>query len=586
MPKAIFSFLILLCFSMGSVGCTSKSKKEPAHTLHVSVEAKIKGLDPLYADDLYSGIQTSQAYEPLLQYHYLKRPFVLVPNLAESMPEVSADGLTYKISIKKGVLFQDDPCFTTTLGKGREFTAEDVVYSFKRLADPKLASPAWWLLEGKLVGLDDWRKSVLKEGVADYTKRVEGLRALDRYTVQLKLNQRSAQLLSILAMPNTGIVPKEAVDTYGKEFLDHAVGTGPFHLVEYNPHSKVVWDQNPTYRRSPYPSVGAPGDREAGLLEDANKNLPLVDRVVVHVLVERQPAWLQFLAGKLDLSTIPKDEFSNALLPTGELSPTLQKKGMILVKATGYNVTHFAFNMAHPLLGKNKTLRQAMSMAFDVGGFIHLFFNGTAIPAQGLIPPGLEGYDPDYKNPYRQLNLAKAREYLAKAGYPNGKGLPVFEYATTAETLGRQSAEYFQKNMAAIGITLKINSYSWPQFQEAIKAQKAQIWNDVWNADYPDAESFLQLFYSKNVSPGPNDSNYMNPEYDKLYESAVLLPAGSRRTAIYKKMAAIIVEDCPWIFGVHRMNYTLVQPWLKNYKPNEFDHSRYKYYRVETRPKE
>jgi ABC-type transport system substrate-binding protein len=237
--------------------------------------------------------------------------------------------------------------------------------------------------------------------------------------------------------------------------------------------------------------------------------------------------------------------------------------------------------MSDPLLGKNKYLRQALSLAYDAKGFIELFYNGRAVPAQGPIPPGISGYDPDLKNPYSQFNLAKAKEYLAKAGYPGGKGLPPLEYATTATTLGRQGAEYFQKMMSALGVQLNVNNYSWPQFQEAIKNRKAQLWEMAWVADYPDAENFLQLFYSKNSSPGPNDSNYSNPEFDRLYEKLITLPNGSKKTAIIKKMVALVVEDAPWIFHAHRIGYALLQPWFKNYKPNEFDHTRLKYYRVE-----
>jgi ABC-type transport system substrate-binding protein len=136
--------------------------------------------------------------------------------------------------------------------------------------------------------------------------------------------------------------------------------------------------------------------------------------------------------------------------------------------------------------------------------------------------------------------------------------------------------------MAAIGISVKVNSYSWPQLLEVIKNRRAQIWEHAWAADYPDAENFLQLFYSKNQSPGPNDANYSNPEFDRLYEKALLLNDSPERTALYKKMVSIVVEDCPWVFKSHRLGYALAQPWLKNFKPNDFDHTRYKYYRVDT----
>ena len=581
LTKLLGVLVFFVAAPLGLDGCTFKSKIEPPHTIHLALEAKIDGLDPVYADDLYAGMQSTQAYEALFQYHYLKRPYTLIPSLAESMPEFSSDGLTLKIHLKKGVLFQDDPSFKSTQGKGREMTADDVVFSFKRLADPKLVSPGWWIFEGKIVGLDEWRAATAKQGSADYSQGVEGLKALDRYTVQLKLTKMSTQFMYYLAMPFTGIVPKEAVEFYGKEFLSHAVGTGPFRLVEFNPNSKIVWERNPTYRKELYPNSGSPGDKEAGLLADAGKPLPLAERLVFQVFVEQQPMWLNFLSGKLDVSGIPKDDFGTAVTPQGELSPDLKAKGIVLTKVPGLDVVHTTFNLEDPILGKNKVLRQAMSLAYDTPTFIELFYNGRAIVAQGPIPPGLDGYDPHLKNPYQQFNVAKAKEFLAKAGYPNGKGLPVFEYAFVASSVSRQIAEYFQKMMSAIGINISMSSYSWPQFLEVVKNKKAQIWSYSWRADYPDAETFLQLFYSKNVAPGPNDSNYSNPEFDRMYEKSLTLSPGTERTALYKAMAELVIADCPWIFEAHRLTYGLNYPWLKNYKPHEFELSRYKYLRID-----
>ena len=578
-------FLIPVSFGLGFSGCTSKLKNEPANTLHLAVEANIKGLDPVRADDEYSGVEVGRTYETILQYHYLKRPYTLIPNLAETMPEMSADGTVYTVHVKKGVLFQDDPCFKESAGKGREMTADDVVFSWKRLADPKIQSSGWWIFDGRIVGLNEWRVAGEKSGTPDYTQVIEGLKAIDRYTLQIKLVKRSALFLYAVAMPFTGIVPHEAVEHYGQEFLNHPVGTGPFKIEEFHPSSKLVWLKNPTYRKEYYPSEGEPGDKEAGLLDDAGKLLPLADKVVVQVIVETQPKWLNFLAGKIDLTSIPKDNFAQAIPSGKDLSPDLKAKGIKLLISPGLDVTHTSFNMTDPLVGKNKLLRQALSLAYSEEGFIDLFYNGRAIPAQGPIPPGIAGYDPAFKNPYRQFNVAKAKDYLAKAGFPEGKDLPPLEYLTMADTTSRQSTEYMEKAFSAIGVKLKVETYSWPEFQAAIKNKKGQLWSFAWSADYPDAENFLQLFYSKNASPGPNDANYSNPEYDRLYEHTLMLKDSPERTAIYQKMAKILVEDCPWIFGSHRLSYGLIQKWLHNYKAHDFEHSRGKYYRVDANQK-
>ncbi|MGK5083443.1 ABC transporter substrate-binding protein [Bdellovibrionota bacterium FG-1] len=572
--------LALLLF-LSANGC-HKAKNEIPNTLHQPISAKIKGLDPAFADDLYSGQQISLTYEGLLQYSYLKRPFVLEPNLAVAMPQVSADGKTYTVRLKSGVLFQDDPCFKETQGKGRELTADDFIYSWKRIADSKTSSTGWWIFDGQIVGLNEWREAGVKTDAADYSKPVEGFKALDRYTLQIKLIKPSAQFLFHLAQQFSFVVAKEAVDFYGREFLNHAVGTGPFRLQEFNGASKIVWLRNPTFRRVLYPSEGAPGDQEAGLLHDAGKPLPFLDKIVTQIFEERQPMWLSFLSGKLDFSEIPKDNFDQVIDAAGGLKPEMKAKSLVLTKTAAPEFTRYVFNMADPLLGKNKLLRQALSLAYDSPSAIRIFYNGRALPAQGPIPPGIEGYDEKLQNPYRQVNVTKAKELLAKAGYPGGKDLPPLEYVTLADSLSRQWTEYDQKQFSQLGIKLKINTYSWPEYNAAIKNRRGQVFaGGAWTGDYPDAENFFQLFYSKNGPPGPNDGSYASPEFDKLFEKSLTLSASPARTAIYKQLVQILIEDVPCIFGSHRIIYDLFQPWLKNFKRNSFDLGRYKYLRID-----
>jgi oligopeptide transport system substrate-binding protein len=560
--------------------CSSHSK-EPANTLHISVLTKIKGLDPINADDLYSAEEVGRVYDTLYQYQYLKRPYTLEPAIAESMPELSSDAKTITIKLKKGILFQDDPCFTETGGKGRELTAQDVVYSFERVADPKLSSVGSWIFDGKVAGFNQWHDDMLKAGTTDYSKPLEGFKALDRYTLQIKLAQRNYQFFYVLAMPFAGIVPHEAVEHYGKDFVNHPVGSGPYKLAEFNPGSRLVWDRNPTYRKETYPTSGEPDDQKNGLLADAGKTVPFADRVVVNIIEEDQPRWLNFLSKKLDVLTIPKDNFSQAVGKDGELLPEFKAKGMILQKTPLLETVHITLNMADPLIGKNKYLRQALSLAFDSHGMIDLFYNGAALPAQGVIPPGLAGYDPNYKNPLLEFNIAKAKELMAKAGYPNGEGLPTLEMLSQTDTTDRQINEYMEKQFAQIGVKFNNSEGSWPQFQDSIKAKKGQVWSFSWSADYPDAEDFLQLFITKNQSPGPNDSNYSNPEYDKLYEKSLTLPDSPARTAIYQQMSKILNEDCPWIPFAHRVWHVLEHPWVHGYKYSDVIANRWKYVGVD-----
>lgn len=556
------SWLVLLASGLCAIGGCTKRPPLPAKTLRLVSIGKIGSLDPALTTDVYSHIEASRAYETLLEYHFLKRPYQLVPALAAAMPKISADGRLLTFSLRSGVRFQDHPCFAATGGRGRELVAEDFVYSFKRVADPKVASANWWLLDGNVEGLNEWR-----ERGADYAQSVSGLRAIDSLTLEIRLTRRNYQFLQFLAMTPLAAVPREAAEYYGRRFGNHAVGTGPFRLREFNGAQRVSWERNPTYREERYPSEGDPGDAKAGLLRDAGQRLPLVDGVVVEVMVETQPQWLSFIAGKLDLSAIPKDNFAQALGPGKELSAELKAKGIRLYTRPLLDLTYTAFNLREPLLRSNRKLRQAISLAIDTPRLIELFYNGRAIAAQTAIPPGLEGYDPSYRNPYRRFDLSLARKLLAEAGYPGGRGLPPLEYITYEGSSARQMDDFLSQNLAKIGVKLNVTAFSWPQFLSSTKNGKGQVWGVAWAADYPDAENFLQLLYGKNRSPGPNSAVYENPEFDRLYVQALALPPGAARAALYQRMARLAAEDMPWVLGVHRIGYGLVQRWIQNYKP-------------------
>lgn len=585
----VSSIALLVLSAFLAAGCTSgKNANIPKNTVRVFSIAKIKGLDPAAASDLYAGREAGNVFEGLLEYHYLKRPYELQPALAEAMPSVSKDGLVHRFQLKKGVLFQDDPCFASSGGKGRELVAEDVVYSFMRLADPKIASEGWWIFDDKIVGLNEWRDEASKSGTVDYSKAIAGLKAVDRYTVEIRLKKPSVQFLYYLAMPFAGIVPREAVEKYGPDFIRNPVGTGPFRLVrgESDLAQKLIYERNPTYREALYPKEGEKGDKEKGLLDDAGKKLPLADRLETHIIVEAQPRWLNFMKGDLDIVEIPKDNFAAAITPQMELMPELQSKGIILHKNSDLDVTHYSFNMRDSVVGKNKKLRQALGLALNYAEIIELFYNGRALSAQSPIPPGLGGYDPKLVNPYKQFSIEKAKALLAEAGFPDGKGLAPIEVIYSASSTERQQMDYLEKSFAMIGVKVKATGYTWPEFMKNVRNGNGQMWGYAWGADYPDAENFLQLFYSKNVSPGPNDAFYSDAEFDQMYEKSLTMKPGEARNQLYQKMARKLVDDSPWIFGVHRLKYNLAQGWFKNFKSHEFDHVRAKYYRVDAEQKD
>lgn len=570
-------FLTLIASTIALSGCTKKSD-EIKNEINLALGANVKGLDPVSVTDVYTNDVISNIYEPLLQYNYLKRPLVLEPSLAAALPTVSKDGLVHTFKIKQGAKFQDDKAFPD--GKGRQVTSKDFIYAWKRMADPKNQSESFWVFDGRIKGLNEWRDQATK-GNADYDANIEGLKAPDDETLVITLTKPFYQLHYVLAMVITAPVAKEAVDKYGKEFLNNPVGTGPYKLESWTRNSKIVLVKNPTWHGGTYPTEGEATDKENGFLEDAGKPLPLNDKITFHEIIEDQPRWLNFMKGDLDVVSIPKDNF-DAAVKGKTLSKDLSDKGIHLLISEEPDVTYTSFNMLDPIVGKNVELRRAISYATDTPALLEKFYNGRGISANSLIPPGVDGYDPDFKNPYKEYNLAKAKEALKKAGYPDGKGLPELEYSTTNSTTARQMAEYFQQNMAAIGIKIKINATSWPQFTDKIRTKKAQIWGIAWSADYPDAENFFQLLYGKNVSPGPNGSNYQSKEFDTLYEKALKLPAGAERTAVYKQMKDLVVKDMPWITNIHRLGYTLTHGWLLNYKRHAIVAGDGKYLRIDT----
>jgi oligopeptide transport system substrate-binding protein len=581
--KLFLSFVFSAFVAMTFSSCTKKAEEKGA-VLHLATIAKIKGLDPAQAQDQYSSNEIMRIYEPLLTYHPWKRPYVLQPLLADGMPVVSKDGLTYTFKIRKGVKFHDDAAFPD--GKGRELTAQDVVYSIKRIADPRNQSVGWWLFDGRIVGLNEWREKweKQKDTPSDYSEVVPGLNALDANTVQFKLVKPFPQFLNALAMPYACIVAPEAVAKYGQEFLNHGVGTGPFVLETFKPAEVVTYVKNTNYWGDTYPTDGAPGDKEAGLLADAGKPLPLVDRVEVRIITEDQPRWMHFVKGDTEISTIPKDNFNQVMLPGGdEMNEEFKAKGLKLIKEAQLDLTYTAFNLeAEKMPFKDKRVRQALSLALDEDEAIKLFYNNMARGAQTVIPPGISGYDPDYVNPYRSNDLEKAKKLLAEAGYPDGKGFPEITYDGMADTTARQMGDYTAKKLAQLNIKINYVGNTWPALLEKVQKRNVHMWGIAWGADYPDAENFLQLFYGKNATPGGmNGSYYKNPAFDSLFEKARIMSDSPERTKYYQQLAKMLAEDCPVILGVHRLALSLRHPWVSNYKVQEFPINTAKYIRID-----
>lgn len=569
--------LILVLMILSLQGC-SKVKKFDEREINLISPEKVSGFDPINASDRYSSNEMGKVYEGLYEFHPLKRPYELMPNLAESLPKISSDGLTYVISLKKKVYFHDSEVFPNS--KGREVVVDDFIYSLKRLADPKLSAKGWWILDGKIKGLNEWREKQSKLEKTNYEEKISGLVKVDKYTVKIILNEVFPQFIYALAMPYTFIVSHEAVHFYGKEFLNYPVGTGPFTLKYFDQSNRITYYKNPNFREKFYPSEGAPEDRKKGLLADAGKRLPLVDKINVHIVVESQPKWLSFMKAKFDLLEVKDLNIQQTLNKEKKIKEEHKKKGIRLVMQPMLDVTFFAFNHEDPLL-KNVNLRRAMSLAFDREGYNKLFLENTGLAAHGPIPPGLGGYKKNFKNPYIEFDIDKAKKLLAQAGYPDGKGLPVITVQTRADTISRQQIEFLKKCMKKIGINIEIGMNTWPELVNKVSRKEHQMYTMAWGADYPDAENFLGLLYCPNKSPGSNGANYCQKSFDELFEKAISLQNQNERAKFYGQLNEMVALEVPWIFGFHRNEIYLVQPWIKNFKHMEFNYTQFQYLGVD-----
>ncbi|HSV26889.1 MAG TPA: ABC transporter substrate-binding protein [Sedimentisphaerales bacterium] len=553
-------------------GCRRVPPVQPGEmVLFGAMNAKVRTLDPGDIGDVTSASVAALIFECLFEYHYLRRPYELQPMLAEAMPEVSADGLVYTIRIRRGVYFADDRSFPG--GVGRELTAHDFVYSWKRIANVKNRSVNWWIFEGRIIGLDDFRRYTETAEVVDYSRPVEGLYAADDHTLVIRLTKPWPQIVYMLAHLPTAAVAREAVDYYGDRIINHPVGTGPFVLRTWRRGSYIELVRNPNFREVFYPSDGEPGDREKGLLDDAGKRLPLADRILMVVVEEDQPRWFLFMRGKIDISGIPKDNFSEAISGRGTLTEQMQKLGITLTSFRAPSTFWIGFNMEDPLLGNNKPLRQAISYAIDRQKFIDMFTNSRADLAAGFIPPMMTTYDPNIKDmPATSYNLEEARRLVAEAERLHGGKLPRLTLAMPGtDTVARQQGGFLVDQFRAAGLDVEIDYMDWPTYQGKIKTKSAQMFMSGWLADYFDSENFLQLFYSRNASPGPNSFNYSNPEYDALFERLAVMPDTPERDILYRKAERMVVADTPAAFIMHGVAYVLKHDWVYNYKPSIFN---------------
>ena len=550
------------------------------------------GFDPAQLSDLYSRILTANMFDALYTYDYLARPLIIRPNLAASMPEVSADFKTYTIHLKKGVFFSDDPAFK---GQKRELVASDVVYTYKRIFDPKNKSPSVsGLREEKILGMEELREQATKSGKFDYDREVEGLRALDKYTVQFKLGEVRPRFLEALTDPGIfGIVAREVVEAYGDRIMEHPVGTGPFKLDEWRRSSKITFVRNPNYREEYFDSVPTEGSSPLAKQvyeQMKGRKLPQIDKVEVSIIEEAQPRWLAFLGSEHDLMERLPAAYVNVAIPQNKLAPNLQKRGIQMQRNLLGDVTFSYFGMENPLVGgytpEKIALRRAIAIGQNSAEEVRLPRRGQAIVAQGPIMPMTSAYDPNLRSEMGVFDRAKAMALLDMFGYtdkngdgwrdlPDGKPLTL-EYSTTSSADNRELNEIWKKNMDAIGIRVEFKYGQWPELLKASRNGKLMMWGLGLSGGSPDGAGVLALGYSQSKGQ-QNHARFSLPEYDELYRQINRLPDGPERKALVEKAIKILVAYMPYKFITHRIGTDLTHPWVQGYVRNPIARDFWKY---------
>lgn len=574
--------LLTLVF-LGVTGVAQGSAGQPEKVIRYAFQIAETGFDPAQISDLYSSTVNAGIFDALYTYDYLARPTKVKPNLAVSMPEISADFTTYTVKLKPNIYFADDVAFQ---GKRRELVAQDVVYTFKRIADPTLKSPTYNdLEEDGILGFVELHAAAEKPGAKfDYDREIEGLRALDRYTVQFKLKQGRPRFLYRLAIPGSlGIVAREVVEHYGDKIMEHPVGTGPF-MLEYDRwrrSSKIFLKKNPGYREVFYDAEPNADDTQgqALLKRFKGRRLPMVDRVEISIIEENQPRWLSFLGSEQDFLERLPNAFAYQAIPNNRLAPNLDKRGIVMERVAAPDVALTYFNMLDPIVGgytpEKVALRRAISLAYDVGEEIRLPRRNQAIPAQGPIQPTTYGYDASFKSEASEFSRARALALLDMFGYvdrdgdgwrdmPDGKPL-VLEYATSPDAASRELNEIWKKNMTAVGLRIIFKSGKWPEQLKAARSAKLMMWGLGYSATIPDGEGSLKLAYG----PSKGEDNlpqFENAEFDKLFRHQQQLADGPERLAAMQHLVKIMVAYAPYKFSVHRTLTDLSQPWLIGYK--------------------
>jgi oligopeptide transport system substrate-binding protein len=509
--RKTFGLLCIFCLVFIIQACNSNIKQENKRAFKYNEASGVSSLDPAFAKNQANIWACNQIFSGLLK---LDDKLNIKPAIAKSWI-ISENGKTYTFILRNDVYFHDHDLFKNE--KGRRVVASDFEYSFNRILDPIIASPGSW--------------------VFNYVDIVDGraaFEALNDTVFKIRLKKAFPPFLGILGMQYCSVVPKEVVEYYGKDFRQNPIGTGPFQFKFWKEGIKLVFIKNPYFYEN---------DKEG-------KKLPYLDAVSITFLKDKQSAFLEFIKGNLDfMSGIDPNYKDELLTKSGKLNPKyapniyLEREAYLNTEYLGILVdSAIETAQLNPLMIKK--IRQAINFGFNRKEMIKYLRNGIGTPGNfGMIPVGLPSFDAEEIKGY-YYDPEKARKLLNEAGFPNAQNLPEITLATTSEYL--DLCKYIQHQLSLLGIEVSINVNTSGALRELKAQSKSRFFRASWIADYPDAENYLSLFYSKNFAPnGPNYTHYSNPEFDRLYIESQNIIDDSLRYTYYRKLDNMLMEDAP-----------------------------------------
>ncbi len=531
MFKAFLAPLFLL-FS-----CSGAFDEKTGHTvLRYNEDQNITSLDPVYARNQANIWAVSQLFNGLVE---LDDSLRVIPSIARSW-EVTGEGTTYTFYLRDDIYFHDNPCFQEEMG--RRVVADDFVFSLSRLVDPALNSPGAWIMNH--VARRD-------NGTLDVT-------AVNDTTLVIELQQSFPPFLGLLGMQYCSVVPHEAIREYGRDFRRNPVGTGPFVFAYWKDGVKLIFRKNDNYFEF-----------------EGGQRLPYLDAISISFIIDRQTAFLEFVRGNLDLLTRLDPSYQDELLdPAGQLQEKYRGQLKMITmpflnsEYLGFLVEGEDLPSGWPL--KDRRVRQAINYGFDREKMLAFMRNNIGTPAHaGFVPVGIPGFNTN-DGGYR-YDPARASQLLKEAGYPRGEGLPVLILSTVQAY--QDIAQYVQFELGRIGIRIDIDVMPPATLREMMAGARAPFFRGSWIADYPDAENYLALFYSRNRAPaGPNYTQFECSEYDSLYEASLSEACDSTRMELYHRMDSIIIAEAPKVFLYYDQSMRFVHDYVQNMGNNPLNH--------------